>query len=70
MSVRPCENINNSRAQANNFQENFFPPTLEPLNEESQQHCEWLLSSKECFEASSHMTPEKSPATDSVPCEF
>ena len=62
--------IYSSRAHANDFQEDFFPPTSERLNEESQLHCEGLVSSKECLDALNYMSPGKSPGTDGLPCEF
>ena len=35
-----------SKVQVN---DDFFPPTREVLSEERKQHCEGLLSSKECL---------------------
>ena len=47
-----------------------FPPTSELLKEESQLHCEGLLSPKEYLEALNDMSRGKSPGTDGLPCEF
>ena len=40
------------------------------MSEERKQHCEGLLSSKECLEALNDMATEKTPGTDGLPCEF
>ena len=72
--LHECEtfykNLYSSKVQVNDYPEVFFPPTREVLSEESKQHCEGLLSVKECLEASNGMAKEKTPGTDGLPCEF
>ena len=72
--LHECEtfykNLYSSKVQVNDYPEVFFPPTREVLSEERKQHCEGLLSVKECLEASNGMAKEKTPGTDGLPCEF
>ena len=72
--LHECEtfykNLYSSKVQVNDYPEVFFPPTREVLSEERKQHCESLLSSKECLEALNGMATEKTPGTDGPPCEF
>ena len=53
--LHECEtfykNLYSSKVQVNDYPEVFFPPTREVLSEERKQHCEGLLSVKECLEA-------------------
>ena len=64
------KNLYSSKVQVNDYPEVFFPPTREVLSEERKQHCEGLLSVKECLETSNGMATEKAPVTDGLPCEF
>ena len=72
--LHECETFNknlySSKVQVNDHPEVFFPPTREVLSEERRQHCEGLLSPKECLEALNSMATEKTPGTDGLPCEF
>ena len=72
--LHECEtfykNLYSSKVQVNDYPEVFFPPTREVLSEERKQHCEGLLSSKECLKALNGMATEKTPGTDGLPCEF
>ena len=61
------KNLHCSKVQVN---DDFFPPTREVLSDESKQHCEGLLSLKECLEASNGMATEKTPGADGLPYEF
>ena len=63
------KNLYSSKVQVNDYPEDFFPPT-QVLREESKQHCECLLSLKECLEALHGMATEKTPGTGGLPCEF
>ncbi|CAH3118450.1 unnamed protein product, partial [Porites lobata] len=60
--LHECETFNknlySSKVQVNDYPEVFFPPTREVLSEERKQHCEGLLSSKECLEALNEILAE------------
>ena len=72
--LHECEafykNLYSSKIHVNDYLEVFFPPTREVLSEKRKQHCEGLLSFKECLGALSGMATEKTPRTDGLPCEF
>ena len=61
--LHECEafykNLYGLKVQVNDYPQDFFPATREVLSEESKQHCEDLLSLKECLEAVNGMATEK-----------
>ena len=60
IDVTDCPNVwSESKVQVNDYSEVFFLPTREVLSEERKQHCEGLLSFKECLEALNGMATEK-----------
>ena len=70
MSARPFVKISTVQRQVNDYPEVLCPPTREVLSVERKQHCEGLVSVKECLEALNGMATEKTPDTDGLPCEF